>query len=249
MRNLLVPLAMPPIGLVLLIVTGLLLGHRRSRQSWFRLGRILSWTGVVTLLLMGLPILSGNALVALESGYSTMPDAEHPPQAIIVLSAEEIRSHQEPLGARPGLMTLDRLRAAAALQRQTGLPILVSGGTTQFDVTPLAEVMARSLQQDFRVPVRWVEARSLDTWQNARFSADILRPEGISSVYLVTHAWHMRRAVLAFEGTGLRVPAAPTTRDDPPSLEIHNFLPRTGGWDTGFLALHEWIGYAFYRLR
>ena len=65
--------------------------------------------------------------------------------------------------------------------------------------------MAQSLTDDFRTPPRWVEAKSADTWENARFSADILRAEGITSVYVVTHAWHMRRAVLAFQGTGLTV--------------------------------------------
>ena len=244
MKNLLLPLAMPPIGFVVLIVAGLL-----PRRRWLGLGRILSWTGVIALSLMSLPIISGNALVALESGYPTQPPPAHPPQAIIVLSAEEIRTRDEPLGARPGLLTLDRLRAAAALQRRTGLPVLVSGGTTQHDIVPVATLMAQSLRDDFRVPVRWVEDKSLDTWENARFSAAILRPENIDSVYVVTHAWHMRRAMLAFRGTGLTVTAAPTSPEDPPSAELWNFLPHASGWQTGYYALHEWIGHAYYWLR
>ena len=38
--------------------------------------------------------------------------------------------------------------------------------------------MRDSLTQDFQVPVRWVEDRSRDTWQNARDSAAILRANG-----------------------------------------------------------------------
>jgi uncharacterized SAM-binding protein YcdF (DUF218 family) len=141
------------------------------------------------------------------------------------------------------------LRTAAALQRRTGLPILVTGGTTQPNSPPVGQVMAQSLTDDFRTPPRWIEAKSADTWENARFSADILRAEGITSVYIVTHAWHMRRAVLAFQGTGLTVTAAPTSLDDPLGPDLEDFLPRAGGWQTGYFAMHEWIGYAWYKLR
>ena len=48
-----------------------------------------------------------------------------------------------------------------------------------------------SLRQDFQVPATWVETASRDTWENATDSAAILRPLGIHSVYVVTHAWHM----------------------------------------------------------
>ncbi len=177
------------------------------------------------------------------------PAADHPPQAIIILGAEVIRTHDEKLGVRPGLLTLDRLRTGAALQRRTGLPILVTGGTTQPRTPAVGLVMEQSLQDDFRTPPRWVEPKSADTWENARFSADILRAEGINSVYVVTHSWHMRRAILAFEGTGLTVTAFPTSLDDALSYNLFDFVPRASGWQIGFFAAHEWIGYGWYKLR
>jgi uncharacterized SAM-binding protein YcdF (DUF218 family) len=244
MRGMIVALTLPPTGLVLLIVAGLLL-----RGDWRRFGRRLTWVSLIALILFGMPVVSYSMLVALESGLPMVPPADHPPQAIIVLGAEVIRAHQEKLGIRPGLLTLDRLRTAAALHRSTGLPILVTGGTTQPNTAPVGLVMAESLKDDFQTPARWVESKSLDTWENARFSADILRGEGITSVYVVTHAWHMRRAVLAFQGTGLTVTAAPTSFDDPMGLDLDDILPRAAGWQTGYFAIHEWIGYAWYKLR
>ena len=59
----------------------------------------------------------------------------------------------------------------------------------------------------------------------------------------------MRRAVLAFKATGLTVTAFPTSLDDPLGPEFNDFLPRAGGWQTGYFAIHEWIGYAWYKLR
>jgi uncharacterized SAM-binding protein YcdF (DUF218 family) len=244
MKALLLTLAMPPTGLVVLVVVGLLMRH-----GWRRAGRRLAWASLITLLLLGMPIVSDSLLLGLESGLPLTPPADHPPQAIVVLGAEVIRAHNEALGIRPGWLTLDRLRTAAALQRSTGLPILVSGGTTQPRTAAVALVMDQSLKDDFRTPPRWVESKSADTWENARFSADILRAEGITSVYVVTHSWHMRRAILAFEGTGLTVTAFPTSLDDPLGPDLFDFLPRASGWQTGYYALHEWIGYAWYKLR
>jgi uncharacterized SAM-binding protein YcdF (DUF218 family) len=244
MKSLFLTLAMPPAGFVVLIIIGLLM-----RRAWHRTGRRLTWVSLVALILFGMPVVSYSMLLALESGLPLTPPADQPPQAIVVLGAEVIRAHNERLGIRPGLLTLDRLRTAAALHRRTGLPILVTGGTTQPNTPAVGLVMEESLKDDFQTPPRWVESKSSDTWENARFSADILRAEGITSVYVVTHCWHMRRAVLAFQGTGLTVTAFPTSLDDPLGFDLYDFLPRASGWQTGFFAVHEWIGYAWYRLR
>jgi uncharacterized SAM-binding protein YcdF (DUF218 family) len=244
MKAILEALTLPPIVFVVLIVAGLLL-----RGTWRRFGRRLTWVSLTALILFGMPVVSGNLLRTLESGLPVTPPPGNPPQAIVVLSAEMIRTHQETLGYRPGLLTLDRLRTAAAMHRRTGLPILVSGGTGQVGSASLAAVMAQSLKDDFQTPARWIEDKSTDTWENASDSAAILRAEGITSIYLVTHSWHMRRALVAFQHTGLTVTAAPTSLDDPLGPELDDFLPRTAGWQAGYYATHEWIGYAWYKLR
>jgi uncharacterized SAM-binding protein YcdF (DUF218 family) len=244
MKGILEALALPPTGFVVLIVTGLLL-----RGRWHRFGRRLTWASLIALILFGMPVVSYSMLLALETGLPLQPPADHPPQAIVVLGAEVIRAHQEKLGVRPGLLTLDRLRTAAAIHRRTGLPILVTGGTTQPDTPAVGLVMEQSLKDDFQTPPTWVEDKSADTWENARFSADILRAQGITSIYLVTHSWHMRRALVAFRGTGLTVTAAPTSFDDPLGPDFDDFLPRASGWQTGYFAIHEWVGYAWYELR
>ena len=244
MTGVLLTLAMPPTCFIVVIVAGLL-----KRGRWRRVGRRLTWAALIVLILFGMPAVSYSMLLALETGLPLVPPADHPPQAIIVLGGDVIRAHQERLGIRPGLLTLDRLRTGAALNRRTGLPILVTGGRTQPNTPAVGLVMAQSLEDDFQTPARWVESKSVDTWENARLSADILHAEGITSVYIVTHAWHMRRAVLAFQGTGLTVTAAPTSLDDPIGPEFSDFLPRAGGWQTGYFAMHEWIGYAWYLRR
>jgi uncharacterized SAM-binding protein YcdF (DUF218 family) len=109
--------------------------------------------------------------------------------------------------------------------------------------------MEHTLQDDFRIPVRWVEAKSADTRENALFSADILRAEGIASVYVVTTAWHMKRALVAFEGTRLEITPAPTPPESMVPPDFNAFLPHAAAWQTAYFALHEWIGLIWYRLR
>ena len=245
MKDLIETLGIPPVGFVLLIVLGLAL-----RGSWHRFGRRVTWTAVIGLILSGMPAVSFALLVALETNLPTAFSADNPPQAIIVLGAEIVHAPDENLGSRPGLLTLDRLRTAAELHRRTGLPILVTGGTTLSNTAPLAVVMDRSLTEDFRTPPKWIELKSEDTLENARLSAAILRPLGVTSVYVVTHAWHMRRAALAFQGTGLTVTAAPVSRDHLLlGLEVNDFFPRASGWQVGYYAMHEWVGYAWYSMR
>lgn len=168
------------------------------------------------------------------------------PQAIVILSADGIRLASREI--EPGLLTLDRMRAGAALARNSGLPVLVTGGAIYAGKEALATMMARSLQEDFGSAPRWVEDRSLDTWENALFSAALLRQAGISRVYLVTHYWHMRRAMLAFRHAGLEVtPSA--VRPAVSAVRWIDLIPQAAAWEESYFALHEWVGLVFYALR
>jgi len=109
--------------------------------------------------------------------------------------------------------------------------------------------MAASLHQDFATEVRWRETRSIDTWENARESAAILRAAGINRVWVVTHGWHMARALIAFRRAGLDPVPAPVLIDAPPEMRAANFVPSARAWLESYYALHEMIGWAWYELR
>ena len=124
-------------------------------------------------------------------------------QAIVVLSAGAYYEGPEYLisgtphknADRPGPMTLQRLEYTAFLARHTGLPLLVTGGSRRFGPErALGRLMAKSLEEDFHQPVRWIEDRSLDTLENARYSHALLAKADIERILLVTHAWHLPRA-------------------------------------------------------
>jgi uncharacterized SAM-binding protein YcdF (DUF218 family) len=173
-----------------------------------------------------------------------------PPLNLILLCACGILlSRRWPrFGTTLGLLALLAL-AAARLQRETGLPLLTSGGRPDGGGEPEADSMARSLREDFGVPVAWRERRSNNTAQNAAFAATILRREGIKRILLVTDAMHMPRAQAIFAATGLQVVAAPTMFFSRDRLDFLQFLPDGEGLRRSQYALHEWLGLAWYALR
>jgi uncharacterized SAM-binding protein YcdF (DUF218 family) len=242
-------LLVPPLNLALLAAVAFLLVRRR-------IGRLLLGFAIAGLLILALPAVGQSLLGSLERLAETRAASvagSAQPAAIVVLGAE-LRLTQpphpgEPMGVDIGPLSLERVRAAAALHRRTELPILVSGGLASDESPAISTVLARSLADDFGTPARWVETRSHDTWENARFSADILHAAGITQVYLVTHAWHMPRAVLAFQRAGLVVVPAPVRLDAWPPLTWQQFMPSASAWQVAYFGFHEWIGLAFYSLR
>jgi uncharacterized SAM-binding protein YcdF (DUF218 family) len=57
-----------------------------------------------------------------------------------------------------------------------------------------AELTQKILKNEFQVQARWVEKQSTTTDENAAFSVKMLKQEGITHIYLVTHFLHMPRA-------------------------------------------------------
>ncbi len=172
------------------------------------------------------------------------------PGAIVILSGDGSYGAEAGIEQASGIgvITLDRMRAGALLHRKTGLPILVSGGVLETGTIPIAAEMADSLAREFGTPVRWIEAESIDTWENARFSAEQLRRVGVREIYLVTDAWHMRRALMAFRKAGVAAVPAPVRIDRGPRLRFAEFVPSPSALHNSYYAIHEWIGCAYYAL-
>ena len=238
-------LVVPPVNLLPLGIAGLLMARR-----WPRLGRFVTAFSLILLLVFSLPLTSNFLIASLEWDLPRAPP-DRPPGAIVILSANAGYGTDAGLeqGIGIGDLTLERMRAGALLQRQTELPVLVSGGKLDRKAAPIAELMARSLHDEFGIPVRWAEAKSEDTWQNAEFSAPLLRAAGVDSVYLVSHAWHLRRAEMAFAHFGIATTPAPLRYDRPPDFALDEFIPRAAAFLHSYFAMHEWIGCVYYALR
>jgi uncharacterized SAM-binding protein YcdF (DUF218 family) len=237
-------LVLPPLGFLLLIAVGWLISRR-----WRRPGQVMMGLGLFLLYLVSTPLVA-SALLRSHQVYPALPVGSHDRDvgAIVVLSGNLRRDAPEYGGDTVGSLTLQRLRYGAKLHRETGLPLLVTGGLLRGSSAPIAEVMEQTLRDEFKVSTAWIETASRNTYENAKYSSEILRAAGIERVYLVTHAWHMPRAKSIFEAEGLNVVPAPTMFLPELPFELSYLLPTAGGVSMGYFAIYEWLARAWYAL-
>lgn len=244
LRSCLEALVMPPLALFALAGVGAAL------QRWKpRLGRALIGSAVLLLWVLATPFVSAALARALQGAPAL--DLERLPSgpgAIVVLGGDARLEAPEYGGASVAALTLERLRYAARLARASDLPILASGGRPREGAPSVGELMAEALERDFGIAARWTEPNSANTRENLAFAAELLEPEGIESIFLVTHAWHMPRAAAAARAAGLAPIPAPTAFVAWPALKPSSFLPSAHALRESSWALHEWIGRAWYAL-
>jgi uncharacterized SAM-binding protein YcdF (DUF218 family) len=239
-RAILPLLLIPPAGLLWVVLAGRLIRPRRPR-----LGRGLIIFGLVALYVLSMPAFSGLLIEKLEgSQHVSLGGLE--PKAIIVLGADGEKTQDPLVKAEPGPLSMQRLTGAAILARATGLPVLISGGRVASGEPAVADLMADTFETAFGLPVKWRENESANTCENARLSAAILRKAGIESALVVTHSWHMPRAILSFERAGYPIVPAPLHGERKGGLTFADFLPHTNAWIRSFYAIHEWTGLIAY---
>ena len=235
---------LPPLNVLVLAGMGIFLLKRRPR-----LGRNLLIVAWILLYVLSTPLVGRTLMQSLETVPALRPgaDAADEAGAIVVLAAGTYDDAPEYGGDSATPNALQRVRYAARLQRATRKPILVTGGNPR-SRSAESLVLKDALENDFFVPVRWVEDQSVNTWQNAQLSYAILQPQGITTIYLVTQAWHMPRALMAFEKAGFRVIPAPTGFTTTYKFSPLDFLPRGRALGESFMALHELMGQWWYVL-
>ncbi len=236
-------LVLPPTSLVALALAGLA-WSRRAR------GPGLALAAVALLILLGLG--TGVAAQALIRSLEAPPLADAKAsgaQAIVILAGGRNRGAPEWGGETVRATTLQRVRYGTHLARQTGLPVLVTGGKPGGGTATEAELMRDVLRDEFGIAPRWVEAASDTTYDNARLTAAQLLPAGITHVLLVTSASHMPRAQAVFEQHGLKVTPAPTAYLGQAPFRPLHLVPNAEGLYVSHIALREWLGIGWYRLR
>lgn len=231
----------PGLFAVLLLATALA-ARRRPR-----LARGLGLGGAALVLVLSCGPVS-DALLDSLSPYPPVDVAQlQGVQAIVILGSGAQRGLADYGGGTVSPLALERLRYGARLARESDLPVLVTDGALG-GRRPGARFMAEALL-DWGVQARWIEGRALTTYDNARYARDMLAPEGIDRIALVSHAWHLPRAVAAFERAGFTVVAAPTLVPARRHRAALDWLPDAVALQRSVLALHERVGGVWYRLR
>lgn len=236
-KALLIP---PAINCVLLVVGLLFL--RRYRL----IGHMLITVAVVSLFLLSTDYVA-SALERSNQKYAAVDTDKLPDdqQLTIVVAGGSHHGIAEEYGYPvPTTVSLTRLHYASYLHRKTGYPVLLTGGP-MYKNQIHSEILAQSFSNEFKTDARWLETNSRSTDENAQFSADILLPLGRRQILLVTHSYHMNRAVKSFQKAGFAVIPAPTII----SYEVgignwRHWVPLASGLQRSANVIYEIVGLA-----
>lgn len=239
-KKLMTAVILPPTGPLLLVGLGLLLA---MQYRWRRRGFLLAAAGSLGLLALSTPLVAFHLTRIVSDTQVLDPTQLRSAQAIVIPSCGVRRNAIEYGTDVPSGMSMDRIRYGASLARRSALPVLITGGRVYGAGRAEADVMREVLERDFRIPVRWVEEASRNTYENAVFSASVLKEAGISRVVVVTHAVDARRVRREFEATGLQVTVAPTMIPGGGKADHWvQHMPSASALQGSTLALYEILG-------
>lgn len=249
-------LLIPPVPFLLLALAGALAWRRSRRRGGgaMLLGLALTWASLTVgagewLHRVGMPeypAFSREQIAQLRTDVASGRRV-----AIVALGAG--RERLAPEYGLPSLrpLTMERLRYAIWLSRQTGAPLGYTGGVGHAAVPgpSEAEVARRITQEEFGLTLRWAEDRSRDTRENGRFTVPMLQRDGIDKLVLVTHDLHMPRALRAFreaaaaQGIPLEVVPAPAGISSLSDDRFTRWFPSSEGQLLHWYFWHEKLGW------
>ncbi len=255
----LLPLALYPLGLGLLLQ---LAGQAGRRQRW---GPWLSGGGIALIWLFAMPVTSRQLIWGLEERSAALTPAVIPRADAVVVLGGGLRPALAP---RQGVEVAeggDRLLTGVRLLRQGKAPLLLtSGGKVSFtgaDPAPPEAETARSLAIELGVPAKRIllNPGSRTTAEEAEAIDALGRQRGWKRLLLVTSAFHMPRSLASFRRhTSLEV--VPVACDYQLPSRANYGRPTVGNTvksvlpDAEFLylssiALKEHLGLLVYRLK
>lgn len=237
-------LLLPPASLLFAGAVGLALWKR-----WPRAGRLVAGGAWLLLFVLSLPLVAASLEAAVGTDVTVDAAALRTAQAIVIPGGGLRLEAREFDGDTLGVLTLERTRYGARLARETGLPVLVTGGRPPRATRAEGDLMREALEREYGVAVRWVENASRNTRENALNAAAILLPQGVRRIAVVLHAVDVRRATAEYRAAGFDVIAAPTHLPRVRLVSVLDLLPSASGLYGSYYALYELAGLVVQRLR
>ncbi len=230
---------MPPASLLILVIAGSVLVKSNAK-----LARRIILSSVAVLWLLSTNVFSVWLHNQVVPAYPTVTAEllkEKSVQAVVVLGAGVVTGL--PGGDQQLSRTsLERLRLGAQLSRQSGLPLVFSGGSgwgAKDTSVSEAEVAEAVLLNAFDLSLNFKESSSRDTQENAANSWALLSKQGITKIALVTHTTHMPRANLEFKALGFEVTEAAVGQPTLGSATVLGWLPGASNLELSQSVLRE----------
>lgn len=230
--------------LVLLVLLAAAYGFARLRWRWT--GRVVFFLSVVLFLGIGCGPVPSYLLRNLQSGYSDGVAVRDAPRSAIMLLGNGTERGPDSVEVAPLAYgrVMKSLELYEACKRKGGsCTVVVTGGDPQHHGASEAAIYSarlRLLGVDSADIL--VEGRSLNTWQNAQYTAALLKGHPVDQLYLVTSGIHLRRSLLYFDHFGLH--GQPVRADYVSAMP--SVIPLSYNFLVTDLAIHEYVGYWRY---
>ncbi len=250
-KPLLTALVLPPFPFLLTMLLGARWLRTRRGSGWFLI--LLSVAGLWLTATEGVarwaqPLLLTKAPVITQDRIAELKqEAKNTRMAIAVLGSGAEKFAPEYNESNLTGASLERLRYGLWLSRQTGIPVAFTGGSSwaAAEGPSEAEVAARVAAIDFKQPLKWTEIQSRDTAENAAMTIPLMQSAQVRHVLLVTHGWHMPRAMTSFQkyaGSTLSLEAAPMGLARIDEVGPLDWMPSNHGFKRNRQVVHEWLG-------
>lgn len=243
-------IAQPSNLLIILFTIGIILHFRNRKRAAIRLITF----STICLILAGLSPVSYLMMLSLEQQYNKPAiESIEAPDGIIVLGGMIDTLISEHRNDTTLNNAAERLTEAAKLaHRFPEAKILITGGAGAFfypgkDEATVAEkfLIDLGISKDRIL----VETQSRNTWQNAIFSKESIKPKTGERWLLITSAFHMPRSVGVFRAADFPVTPWPVdyrTRGMADAWRIPG--KPSEAWRHIDVASKEWVGYLAYYL-
>jgi uncharacterized SAM-binding protein YcdF (DUF218 family) len=222
--------------------------NRRKTALWLLSATLVSFVALSTA-----PV-RDMLLRPLEGRYPPFPADAPRVDAVVILGGGVLEGAPDE-GGNASLAgdSYKRVVYGYTLSRALGLPVIVSGGRAwNASGAPTEAQTAAVMLARLGMPRQLIisEDKSRNTAENAREVSRIAGQRKLARVALVTSAYHMPRAMLAFSRVGISCVPAPTDyQSEYGHTSAADALPSFGSLETSFKALREYVGIVVYRVR
>ena len=236
----------------ILLLCGLVLGVLLLWSRWWKKGRALLLLSVLAAVVIATVPLGAMLLIPLENRFAKPANLPDQVDGILILGglASPMISHMR---GRPELSGgIDRLTEGAELaKRFPNAKVVFTGGTGTLLNQNIKEAdvlgptfTLLNLRKDRLI----LENQSRNTFENAVFTKEMLKPGTGEAWILVTSAFHMPRAVGVFRRAGWSVIPYPVDYYFAGFEARRPMFNLTHGLGTLSRGVREWLGLIAYRL-
>ena len=185
---------------------------------------------LLALLLYALSTQIGSRLLLLPLENAKLPSLAKEPKIVVVLGGGYDRGV---LATSAG--ATERILRGLLLAKEKRLGLLYTGYEAKY-----AKKAIERIQKGFGLHILVsYESKSLDTYQNAKYSAKMIQAR---QIYLVTSAYHMPRAYRLFRHFGFLPTPIKTDYRTKPALEMWALFPKMEYLQNSYVAIHEYVG-------